>query len=136
MNQQLKDYVDKASRLSFSYGSHDCASFCANYHMLHYGKDFLSKYRGKYKSEYGISKLMKKEGYPTLIAALKDCLVQHKYQIVDTPIIGDICVFYVCRGDYGLGLMTGEDGAVSVGDQGVIFIQKSEIDEVYSCHHH
>lgn len=59
----LADYVREAYGFPFRWGSHDCALWAARWVRACTGNDFLSDWEGKYKTEGGARRLMKRRGF-------------------------------------------------------------------------
>jgi hypothetical protein len=57
---KLDQYLDEKFDTPFEWGTHDCALFAANWIELLTGVDVAGEYRGKYDSELGAYKLIRK----------------------------------------------------------------------------
>lgn len=58
----LADYLGARLAMPFTWGSHDCCMFAAEWVRICTGEDFAKGYRGKYRSEAGALKLLKRDG--------------------------------------------------------------------------
>jgi hypothetical protein len=58
----LADYLGERLAMPFAWGSHDCCMFAAEWVRICTGEDFAKGYRGKYRSEAGALKLLKRDG--------------------------------------------------------------------------
>lgn len=73
-NSQLKEFLDAASKQSFSWGVADCALFAADWVALRTGEDLAAEFRGTYNTEPGSVEALNREGNATLEDALRDKL--------------------------------------------------------------
>lgn len=59
----LDDHVHQAYHQPFKWGEHDCALWASQWVGKATGTDHGTLWRGKYKTEMGAARLMKKRGY-------------------------------------------------------------------------
>lgn len=59
----LNEHIAEAYRHQFEWGKRDCALWCADWVWKATGRDLGAEWRGKYKTENGAAKLMRKKGY-------------------------------------------------------------------------
>jgi hypothetical protein len=59
----LAEHIRQAYHATFAWGINDCCLWPADWVHKGTGTDFGSDWRGKYKTEAGAAKLMKKRGY-------------------------------------------------------------------------
>ena len=62
---RLVEYIDEARNKEFQWGNHDCALWCARWVELITGKNHWNDWQGKYSTELGAARLMKKRGFQT-----------------------------------------------------------------------
>jgi hypothetical protein len=73
---RLADHVREAYGNPFRWGAHDCALWAARWVRDCTGNDFLSDWEGKYKSELGARRLMKRRGYESVADIADEHLVE------------------------------------------------------------
>jgi len=66
---QLAECIDAGQQLPFCWGTHDCATFVANCLLAMSGSDFAAEFRGRYKTEKGAARAIRKK-YGSLPAYL------------------------------------------------------------------
>lgn len=71
---RLAAYIEAAQTEPFAWGSHDCALWAATWVQICTGGDYVSDWRGKYKTEAGAARLMLKRGYAGVEAIADDHL--------------------------------------------------------------
>lgn len=74
---RLARHVEAAYRVPFKWGEHDCALWSAQWVREATGQDFGSGWEGKYKTELGAARLLKRLGYAT-VADLADAHLARK----------------------------------------------------------
>lgn len=62
----LADKIEQARDTPFSWGTHDCALFCADIILAMSGSDLAHDLRGRYKTESGALKRIRKLGFKNL----------------------------------------------------------------------
>ena len=62
----LADQIEAARERPFSWGEHDCATFAFNVRAAITGVDDAAIWRGRYKTELGGARFMKRNGWATL----------------------------------------------------------------------
>lgn len=67
---ELSLYISKVREAEFSYGIHDCCTFCAGAVEVMTGQDPMKEFRGKYSSLTGSVKALKKIGEGDLFSTL------------------------------------------------------------------
>jgi hypothetical protein len=108
----LAEHIRQAYHATFVWGANDCALWCADWVKKGTGNDFGEPWRGKYKSEAGAAKLMKKRGY----AGPADIANQHLPEIpVPMARRGDLLLhpegcLGICHGRHGFFLK--DDGVL------------------------
>jgi hypothetical protein len=72
----LAEHVREAYGIPFQWGTHDCAIWAARWVRTCTGKDFLSDWEGKYKTEAGAKRMMKRRGYDSVAEIADEHLVE------------------------------------------------------------
>lgn len=62
----LFDYVGKAASLPFEWGVHDCATWVSDWRQIATGQDAAIAWRGKYRTERGALRQIKRAGFDTM----------------------------------------------------------------------
>lgn len=108
--RRLHALVERAERLRFAYGSHDCCSFAAEVVRVQTGQDYFKPFRGKYSSAAGSLRALKANRHKSIADAF-------------TSALGDpVAVLQAQRGDVvfdgtAVGVMWC-GGALFVGEEG------------------
>ena len=58
----LQNQISEFNEKPFAWGTHDCFTFAADCVLAMTGEDKMAKRRGKYKTELGANKMLKKIG--------------------------------------------------------------------------
>lgn len=69
---KLTGYVESVTTTPFTWGEHDCCLFAANAAKLITGVDFAQDFRGKYSTELGAARALKRYGQGDLFNTLCD----------------------------------------------------------------
>lgn len=95
----LSIYLDLVSRKPFVWGELDCAMFAANWAFRITGVDPVSEYRGRYKTELGCARILKREG--GLLALTARAALASGFYTTDEPSTGAIgvCALLTARGE-------------------------------------
>jgi hypothetical protein len=108
---RLADAVDAVRNAPFQWGQHDCATWAADVRLALTGQDAAAAWRGRYKSERGALRAMRRMGFSTLEAGVTGLLGAP----LPTPLLaqrGDVVLhgeaLGVCIG--ATGLFLGPDG--------------------------
>ncbi|MCE9566376.1 MAG: hypothetical protein K8U57_30500 [Planctomycetes bacterium] len=70
----LAEHVREAYGRRFQWGEHDCVLWAGRWVRLCTGKDLIAEWEGKYKTEAGARRIMKKLGYAVVADAVDDRL--------------------------------------------------------------
>ncbi|GEA12675.1 hypothetical protein [Alteromonas sp. KUL49] len=102
---ELAEYIESVANAPFAWGEHDCCLFAANAAKLITGIDFAQRFRGKYSTELGAARALKRYGQGDLFNTLCDIFGE------PCPILtlqrGDIAL--VCDGErHGVALYYSE----------------------------
>ena len=115
---RLAQCIDDARGRAFAWGVHDCATWVADVRRALTGEDAAADWRGKYSTEAGAIRAVRRRGYPGLAAWVSDLLGGP----LDSPLMaqrGDI----VLDGTTGaLGIAT-SGAAAFVSPDGLVFLQ-------------
>ena len=87
--QRLKSYIDDNRSRQFKPGVHDCALFVAGGIEAQTGIDIAKPYRGRYKTEKGGLRKIKRDGYEDALAFAADHLDAGSIKNV---VVGDVAV--------------------------------------------
>lgn len=60
--ERLFEFIESRRYMPFAWGSNDCALFAADALQIRCGIDFAERFRGKYTSELGAAKFIRKAG--------------------------------------------------------------------------
>lgn len=88
--ETLPLFVEDAARKPFRYGSHDCALNVANWGRVLTGIDGAVDLRGRYKSEAGCARIIRRAG--GLCALVERCAKAIGFVAVEDPRVGDVGV--------------------------------------------
>lgn len=117
-NQHLKAFIKKRLKTPFQWGKNDCALFVADAVLAQTDHDIAKAFRGKYKTELGAAKALKKIGKGDLRKTLV-FLLGKETSLLNAK-IGDVAIFIQneeeCAGIvyYGGIFTTGKEGLVSL----------------------
>jgi len=104
---RLAEFIQGAQKRPFVWGEFDCCLFAADWVMVATGVDVAADLRGKYKSETGAARVIKKYGG---IERMVDDLLA-PYGAIKLPIAkarrGDVCLLDTPLGE-ALGVCVGE----------------------------
>lgn len=67
---RLTDFIKRKRYTPFQWGANDCCLFVADVAHAMTGNDPANTFRGKYKSELGAMKALKRQGFETIDAVL------------------------------------------------------------------
>lgn len=67
---KLTDFILSRKHTSFEWGKHDCCLFAADAGKVITGVDYAAAYRGRYNTELGAARALKRYGKGTLIDTL------------------------------------------------------------------
>lgn len=115
----LWDYIDAARDTPFEWGRNDCATWVADWRALITGQDAASAWRGKYKTERGALRQIKRAGFKTMPDWVDSILGAR----LKTPLLarrGDIALV-----QDALGIVTGAQVA-ALSPEGVVFFRLDE----------
>ncbi len=79
--EKLHEVIKKAKGESFKWGTHDCALFTCDCIEAMTGIDYAKRFRGKYKSEKGSWKALKKIEGVTKLSKLADKLLGDRIEL-------------------------------------------------------
>lgn len=126
--RRLSDYVEQCRSLPFSWGTHDCATFCAGAAQAVTGEDLLEQFRGMYADE------------ESAVAVVAEW-AEGDYEKLITSILGEPkAVNFANRGDVVLslryrlptiGVCLGERSAF-VTKKGLTFAQTSDCEKAWA----
>lgn len=117
----LSAYIASVRNLPFVYGKHDCGLFAAGAVVAMTGEDPAAEFRGKYSSEIGIAKALKKIGAGDLETTLDTMFETRPVGLLrrgDLAWNGDSVG--VCMGGYAL--FVGQEGE----REGLIRVERSD----------
>lgn len=109
---QLSAYLEAARVKPFSWGAHDCVSFCADWARLMTGHDAYARWRGQYSNKAGAARKIAEAGANDMIEA-GDILFGRECRVPRNVMIqrGDIALaegaFGIVTGQYALFLTEG-----------------------------
>jgi len=83
---RLSTFLTESASKPFEWGENDCALFMADAVKAQTGCDIAQDYRGKYKTEIGSKKALKKYGAGTLKQTVEATFKRRK----GAPMIGDV----------------------------------------------
>lgn len=63
---RLEAHIREAYSHAFAWGEHDCALWAARWVLVATWEDFLSDWQGRYKTEAGAARLMKRRGFASV----------------------------------------------------------------------
>lgn len=63
---RLFEYVERAQAIEFEWGVHDCATWVSDWRQIATGQDAAIAWRGKYRTERGALRQIKKAGFDTM----------------------------------------------------------------------
>jgi len=116
--QRLANFVQSRATTPFAWGQNDCCSFAADAVLMMTGSDPMRLLRGRYSTERGAMRLMKKAG------GLGPLVSRYMGAPIESPVVasrGDVVLVPVSPARSGLGICVGADVAV-VGEHGVLMI--------------
>lgn len=111
---KLTQYIEENKATPFNWGVFDCCLFAAGAIEAQTGKDLAADLRGKYKTQLGAARLIKRLGFDSVDELLSDKLGQPIAPLSAGR--GDIALIQTCEGlaagvYYGAVIMaTAEDG--------------------------
>lgn len=71
---RLAQYLSEVAHAPHVYGSHDCALHGANAVLAQTGEDYAAKFRGRYSTEIGAARALKRYGAGSLAATVDQVL--------------------------------------------------------------
>lgn len=111
----LSVFLKAASERPFSWGSHDCLMWLADWIVVARGIDPAADWRGRYRSAFAAARILKRRG--GAIGHLDACLRPFGIARTETAARGDIAVLVAPEGKMG-GIVLGRSVAV-VGEAGL-----------------
>jgi hypothetical protein len=66
----LAEFLDRATRTRFAWGSHDCCLFPADWVLSRRGEDGAARWRGRYRTAVGCKRILAREGGVVAVMAL------------------------------------------------------------------
>lgn len=78
MMEMLHHYIDKNQ--TFSWGKNDCALFAANWVVAATGYDLMEEFRGRYSTELGSLRVLKRYGEGDLISSCAKKMEEFKFE--------------------------------------------------------
>ena len=107
--EMLHEVIAKAKRKTFVWGTHDCALFVCDCIQAMTGIDYAKKFRGKYRSEKGSWKALKKIESVESLSELADKFLGDRIKLSNAG-RGDI-VILIEENREVLGVVTGTHAA-------------------------
>ncbi|GAB3021767.1 DUF6950 family protein [Bowmanella dokdonensis] len=118
----LANYLNECQAKPFEWGQHDCCLFAANAVLAFTGQDYAAAFRGRYSTELGAARALKRYGAGTLKQTL--------LRVLGEP----VPLLQVSRGDVLLVTVDGRDsaavfyqGAWAVSLQGLIPVLMQDV---------
>lgn len=125
--RQLADYLDACAGKEFCWGEFDCCLFAADAVIAVTGIDLASEYRGKYDSELGAYKALKRYGKGDIKTTLNALLGQPKSVLNAKR--GDVCLVNTPQGRLAAGICF--SGFYSVSEKGLYLYDSSHVSAVW-----
>lgn len=134
----LKKAIDKKGKQDFEWGTNDCALFASD--ILHSltGTDPASWFRGKYSSEKGAYKALKRSPFsdnekgfnPLFSTVVKNLASKNNMEAVELNYIqrGDLCLVKNHDDLYSMGIFGGDGAIVVSRDGGYVKKTRDKID--------
>ena len=128
--RRLIEAVDKCRGAEISTGSLDCGLFAADCVLAVTGVDYMEDFRGKYKTQKGALRLLKKYADGTIEGYLASLFSEHLNAKLARR--GDV-VLYTFREEDGpsVGVCCGDISAFVEEEHGVIFIKTVMCNKAY-----
>ncbi|WP_158133661.1 DUF6950 family protein [Vibrio navarrensis] len=129
--QKLVSFLEMYQGRPFETGVNDCALFVSDWVRLLTGHDFAEPFRGKYTSDLGSARLMKKLGYKDLYDLVASTLDAHGAKRASPMLAqrGDV-VWAKHRETYLCGIALA-DGVAAIGHDGLLSLPISSIQEAW-----
>ena len=120
----LAEFIQGRINTPFNWGSNDCCLFAADAVQVMTGHDYASAFRGRYRSEFGAARALKRCGAGDLLTTVTAQLGQpiapafaHRGDVVMTDFNGTRAVGVLFNGE---AWSPGERGAVAVPRDAII----------------
>jgi hypothetical protein len=120
----LVEYVDAAQDVPFQWGDHDCATWVADWRKIATGKDAATAWRGKYTTERGALRQIKRAGFETM-ADWVDSILGDR---LPTPLLAQRGDIALVQG--ALGIVTGAE-VVAISPDGLCVFDLSSAETAW-----
>lgn len=124
--KRLNDYIHKAQKETFEWGTHDCCTFSAGavQAILEDSPDYMEEFRGKYDTEIGAYRALKEIGKGTLEEVLTEKFGEPVLGVKGQR--GDIAMYENC-----VGLILGKICLFAHDDIGYRVVPLCDIDKAF-----
>lgn len=122
--QALFAFYESRQHTAFEWGNSDCALLAADWVKLHLNVDYAAPFRGRYRTELGSKRALKKLGYTSLADAITASLGE-PLQNAKLAQRGDVVLVTTSLGD-SVGIVDGF-GVMVQGDKGIVHVNHSDI---------